>query len=304
MGGSSAVTVTVASSDTALSVSPATLNFDATNWITGITVTVTAGSDTNALNETYTVTHTASGADYGSVARSIEVTVDDDDENQPAYIKSGRSLPIDDVSQLGETLTANFRRGAIADPDGLADSWPFEVQWVRVADDDTEVNIPGARGPCASTGLGEYLHLFYSVQLNDVGYQIGYRILFEDRRGNLESVLSDLTPMIVDPVRLISAVLVSDPPLRRLSDGEALFVPGDTLRFKATVDRPVSNPAISLTTATAGRQRCPKSACRSPSNFPSTRIRARTIALVTPSPPFRCPHAVYRCPPVDSGLRS
>ena len=46
----------------------------------------------------------------------------------------------------------------------------------------------------------------------------------------------------------------------------------------------------------------PQSACRSPSNLPSTRIRARIIAPVTPSPPFPCPHAVYRCPPVDSGL--
>ena len=51
-----------------------------------------------------------------------------------------------------------------------------------------------------------------------------------------------------------------------------------------------SYPTISLTTASAGRQRCPQSAFRSPSNFPSTRIRARIIALVTPSPPFRCPH--------------
>ena len=44
-------------------------------------------------------------------------------------------------------------------------------------------------------------------------------------------------------------------------------------------------PAISLTTASAGRRRCPQSACRSPANFPSTRIRARIIAPVTPSPP-------------------
>ena len=53
-------------------------------------------------------------------------------------------------------------------------------------------------------------------------------------------------------------------------------------------------PAISLTTASAGRRRRPQSACRSPANFPSTRIRARIIAPVTPSPPFRCPHAVHR----------
>ena len=37
---------------------------------------------------------------------------------------------------------------------------------------------------------------------------------------------------------------------------------------------------------------------RQPPIYPN---RARTIALVTSSPPFRCPHAVYTCPPVDSG---
>ena len=35
--------------------------------------------------------------------------------------------------------------------------------------------------------------------------------------------------------------------------------------------------------------------------LPSTRIRARIIAPVTPSPSFHCPHAVHPCPSVDSG---
>ena len=240
VSGSSAVTVAVASSDSALSVSPTTLNFDATNWNNAVTVTVTVGSDSNAVDETYTVTHTASGADYESVARSIEVTVDDDDENRPAYIRTGSSLPIDDVSQVGETVTADFRRGAIADPDGLVRDWPFEVQWVRVTEDNTEINIPGARGHCTSTGINNCLELFYDVQAADGGHRIGYRILFEDRLGNPESVLSDLTSTIVHPVRLISARLLSDPTTTPLSGGEAVFIPGDELRFEATVDRPVT----------------------------------------------------------------
>ena len=62
----------------------------------------------------------------------------------------------------------------------------------------------------------------------------------------------------------------------------------------------VSYPAISLTTASVGRRRCPKSACRSPANLPSTRIRARIIAPVTPSPPLPLSS---RRPSVDSGQR-
>ncbi len=63
----------------------------------------------------------------------------------------------------------------------------------------------------------------------------------------------------------------------------------------------VSYPAISLTTATVSRHRSPPKRLQTAANLPSTRIRARTIAPVTSSPTFRCPHAVYRCPPVDSG---
>ena len=241
VGGSSAVTITVASSDTALSVSPTTLNFDPTNWNTGMTVTVRVGSDSNAIDETYTVTHTASGADYGSIARSIDVTVDDDDENRPASIRSGRSLSVSDAERPGDTVFAEFKRSAIADPDGLATNWPFEVQWVRVAADNTEINIPGARGPCTTTDIGGCLdYLLYDVRADDVGHRIGYRILFEDRLGNPETVRSDLTSTIVDPVRLISARLLSAPMTTPLSGGVALFVPGDKLRFEATVNRPVT----------------------------------------------------------------
>ena len=46
----------------------------------------------------------------------------------------------------------------------------------------------------------------------------------------------------------------------------------------------------------------PPKAPATAANLPSTRIRARTIASVTSSPSFQCPHAVHPCPSVDSGL--
>ncbi len=45
----------------------------------------------------------------------------------------------------------------------------------------------------------------------------------------------------------------------------------------------------------------PPKAPATAANLPSTRIRARTIACVTSSPSFQCPHAVHPCPSVDSG---
>ena len=61
----------------------------------------------------------------------------------------------------------------------------------------------------------------------------------------------------------------------------------------------VSSPAISLTTATVGRHRRPQKRLQTAANPPSIQIRARTIALVTPSPPLPAPS---RRPSVDSGL--
>ena len=75
------VTVTpsrTGSSDVTVSSSP--LTFTPTNWSTARTVTVAAAQDTDALNDTATVAHAVSGADYATVtAASVAVTVADDE---------------------------------------------------------------------------------------------------------------------------------------------------------------------------------------------------------------------------------
>ena len=63
-------------------VSPATLSFDTDNWSTEQTVTVTGVNDDidNPSDRTATITHDATGADYGSIPdRSVTVTATDDD---------------------------------------------------------------------------------------------------------------------------------------------------------------------------------------------------------------------------------
>ena len=75
------VTVTPArsSGDSGVSVS-GPLSFTALTWDTPQTVTVSAGEDADALDDTAEIGHTVSGADYGSVtAVSVTVTVDDDE---------------------------------------------------------------------------------------------------------------------------------------------------------------------------------------------------------------------------------
>ena len=87
---SATVTVTVSGATGAVTVDTATtsgdqntLTFTTTTWSAQQTVTVSAGDDGNARNEMLTLTHTASGGDYGALAAndrpSVQLTVDDDD---------------------------------------------------------------------------------------------------------------------------------------------------------------------------------------------------------------------------------
>ena len=76
------VTVTVNDpANTEVTAEPASLTFSASTWSTTQTVTVSAKQDDDAADDTATVTHTVSGADYGSVSASdVAVTVTDDDD--------------------------------------------------------------------------------------------------------------------------------------------------------------------------------------------------------------------------------
>ena len=63
---SATVTVTISGHDAAdLTLSGTPLTFTVDNWDTAQTVTVKAGEDADGANDTVTLTHTASGGDYG-----------------------------------------------------------------------------------------------------------------------------------------------------------------------------------------------------------------------------------------------
>ena len=107
---SGSVTVTVsghASSD--VSVSATSLTFTTANWDTVQTVTVTAAHDADAVNDTVTLSHGASGGGYGSVsAVTVAVTVDDDDSRGDRFEHGvvGASTEEGDVS--GESYTVKL----------------------------------------------------------------------------------------------------------------------------------------------------------------------------------------------------
>ena len=74
------VMVAISSDNTDVTVNPANLTFTTANWETAQTVTVAAADDYDALQDTATVTHDPSGADYDSVSNAdLPITVREND---------------------------------------------------------------------------------------------------------------------------------------------------------------------------------------------------------------------------------
>ena len=112
---SDSVSVSIAGhSDTDLSLSGPTLNsdtltFTVNDWATAQTVTVKAGQDDDAANDTATLTHTASGGDYVNVTEDLPLTVTDDDPQ--VTVKFGA-----DTYTVSEGNTATITVTLSADP--------------------------------------------------------------------------------------------------------------------------------------------------------------------------------------------
>ena len=99
------VTVTISGwSGTDLSLNNSTLTFNRNTWNSPQTVRVTAGTDSDGTNDSETLTHTASGSDYGSIGKTLPVTVTDKDA--PNLLLTPTSLPVDEGED--ETYTVEL----------------------------------------------------------------------------------------------------------------------------------------------------------------------------------------------------
>ena len=76
------------------------------NWNAAQTVTVKAGQDNDAANDTGTLTHTASGGDYVNVTKDLPVTVTDNDE--PAIVLSETDLTVTEGDAAGSSYTVKL----------------------------------------------------------------------------------------------------------------------------------------------------------------------------------------------------
>ena len=112
------VTVTPSRSGSSdVTVAPSPLTFTTGNWSTAQTVTVSAAADSDAADDTATVTHAVSGGDYGTVtAEAVAVTVSDE-----VTVFSGR------VTGLSATAKHNKVSLAWTAPQGAILGYRIEV---------------------------------------------------------------------------------------------------------------------------------------------------------------------------------
>ena len=99
-----AVTVTVASDNVDVTVSPSSLEFTTSNWAVVQTVTVSVGMDADAEAETAMLAHAASGADYAGETAVVSVMVNDDDAPSTGVVLS--VAPMDVGEGAGATEVA------------------------------------------------------------------------------------------------------------------------------------------------------------------------------------------------------
>ena len=113
------VTVTISGhAGTDLTLDDDTLTFTSSDWDTAQTVTVTAGEDNDAVNDTATLSHTVAGADYaGESVASVSVDVLDNDSASAGIILTVNPDTVaEDAGQTAVTLTATLDGATHTEP--------------------------------------------------------------------------------------------------------------------------------------------------------------------------------------------
>ena len=131
------VTVSIGgTSGTDLSLNRRSLTFTMSNWSTAQSVSVSASRDSDATHDSATLTHTASGGDYGTVSADLPVTVTDTTrmrlvavvervtEGGSMQIRARLPMPLDDDVSITVTVAPN---GGRADEYALSDNTTLTI---------------------------------------------------------------------------------------------------------------------------------------------------------------------------------
>ncbi len=147
-----------------------TLAFTTTTWNTAQTVTVTAGDDTDAIDDTVALSHTAAGGEYAGAAADLPVTVDDNETVSVAFGASeysateGGEDAVVEV-QLGEALAVDVTVPLTTEGDGGAtpDDWSGVPDAVTFSAGETSQTFTVVAFDDTVEDDGEMVHLGFGV---------------------------------------------------------------------------------------------------------------------------------------------
>ncbi len=177
---SGSVTVTVSGASGEVSASPTKLTFTTVNWNAVQTVTVSAGGDDDAADDTATLVSSA-GSEYASVSEELSVTVDDDDTEGVTLSVSGVTIAeggtgtytvkLDTLPSGSVTVTPSSDATAVATVSGAltfsTGNWNAEQTVTVTAEEDDDSADGTAEVSHAVAGYGSVTGGAVSVKVTD-----------------------------------------------------------------------------------------------------------------------------------------
>ena len=226
---------------TDLTVVNPSLTFTASTWNSAQTVAVRADQDDDGSDDSATLSHTAAGADYGSVTNNLPVTVTD---NDTASTGIGLTLNPDSVSEhAGATAIA-----VTAALDGAVQTVPTEVT-VAVADDTATAGtdfaaVAGVTLTIAA-GATSGAATFMLTPIDD-------EIAEEDETLEVSGTVTAGTTLPVSSAKL--TLTDDDEPALTVAFAEDLYTvdEGATVEVEVTLSRDPGSTVTIPVTATAG----------------------------------------------------
>ena len=171
------VTVTISGNlGTGVSLDKTVLFFTPSDWNIAQTIMVSALQDPDGNNDSVTLTHTASGADYDSVTAAVTVTVVDDDRAQPPVTGGGGGggfgpAPVApsfmDGFSTARAVAANARAGdAAGEPVSATHPDDLEITYTLSGTDAASFSVDEETGQIrVKEGVGLTIGMTYTVNL-------------------------------------------------------------------------------------------------------------------------------------------
>ena len=234
-----AVTVALSSGDTgAVSVLPASLTFTTGNWNQPRTITVTGVADNDTVDESTTVTHTASGGDYGGLTATLPVTVVDDSEE--GLVVSRTSLSVTEGDSASYTLRLATRPAGVvtvvvSSGDVGAVSVPAQFTFTRQNwDQPRPVNVVGVDDSNADDELVTVTHTAWGGGYGGVSATVSVTVVDDDTVGFVFSAESLRVTEGASATYRVWLASPPDVPVRVSLSGSGVSVLSASLTFTTT----------------------------------------------------------------------